>query len=65
MAPTRGPIQKTGDYGWGQGAGRVHGAAGVVDPKEVAQCHRQSNGEGRGTQVVLTALVSGGEDAEH
>lgn len=34
-------------------------------PKEVAQGHREPDGEGRGAHVVSTALVGGGEDAEH
>ena len=34
-------------------------------PEEVAQDHRETNGEGGGTQVVSTALIRGGEDAEH
>lgn len=34
-------------------------------PKEVAQGHREANGEGGGAQAVSTALIGGGEDAEH
>lgn len=34
-------------------------------PKEVAQGHREANGEGGGAQVVSTALIGGGKDAEH
>lgn len=34
-------------------------------PKEVAQGDRETNGEGRGAQVVSTTLVCGSKDAEH
>lgn len=34
-------------------------------PEEVAHDHREADGEGRGAQVVSTALIGGGEDAEH
>lgn len=34
-------------------------------PKEVAQGNRETNGEGRATQVVTAALVGGGKDAQH
>lgn len=34
-------------------------------PEKVAQGHRETNGEGGGAQVVPTALIGGGEDAEH
>ena len=33
--------------------------------QQVAQGHREPDGEGRGAHVVSTALVSGGEDTEH
>lgn len=34
-------------------------------PKEVAQGHRETDGEGRGAQVVSTPFIRGSEDAEH
>lgn len=34
-------------------------------PKEVAQDHGETNGEGGSAQVVSTALISRGENAEH
>lgn len=37
----------------------------VTYPKEVAQGHRETDGEGRGAQVVSATLVCGSEDAEH
>lgn len=44
--------------------GRLESVA-TTYPKEVAQGYREPNGEGRGAHVVSTALISGGEDAEH
>ena len=53
---------------WGRSVsvppGRLESVA-MTYPKEVAQGHREPNGEGRGAHVVSTALVGGGEDAEH
>lgn len=34
-------------------------------PKEVAQGNRETNGEGRATQVVTAALIGGGEDTQY
>lgn len=44
--------------------GRLEAAA-MTYPKEVAQGHRETDGEGGGAQVVSTTLVCGSEDAEH
>lgn len=44
---------------------REAGTSSHTYPKEVAQGHREANGEGRGAQGVSTAFISGGEDAEH
>ena len=44
--------------------GRLESVA-TTYPKEVAQGHREPDGEGRGAHVVSTALISGGEDTEH
>lgn len=37
----------------------------VTYPQEVAQGHGEADGEGRGAQVVLPAVVGGGKDTEH
>lgn len=34
-------------------------------PKEMAQGNRETNGEGRATQVVTAALIGGGKDAQY
>lgn len=44
--------------------GRLEPVA-MTYPKEVAQGNREADGEGRAAQVVTTAVVRGGEDAEH
>lgn len=40
-------------------------AEAMTYPKEVAQGHREADGQGGGAQVVSTTLIGRGEDAEH
>ena len=44
--------------------GRLEAVA-MTYPKEVAQGHRKTDGEGRRAQVVSATLVCGSKDAEH
>lgn len=37
----------------------------ITYPKEVAQCHRETDGDSRTAWIVSMALISGGKDAEH